>query len=241
MWGYQSVEVRDSETRVTCTIQCLFPLTHGYHSSVHSDRSTMTSNYGNTVALIVTWAVRSVVNVFSLITHYPALFPNSSFLRHYAVPEMYVWLLHTLVSSNNPGHISFTHTVKATTLQTFNIPWLMTAPVGNKHPLCCQCTSSNGLTVIACITMWGSWWFRRFTTDLKQSFAWTGEFPILSQISIMRPHSSEVFFSSVAFSEIWQDVHQELVNSRTRSGTVDATNCQAQALYGKWKGNLIQA
>jgi len=104
------------------------------------------------------------------------------------------------------------------------------APVGNKHPLSCQCTSSNGLTVIACITMWGSWWLRRFTTDLKQSFAWTGELPILSQISIMRPHSSEVFFSSVAFSEIWQDVQQELLNGRT----VDATNCQAQSLYGRF-------
>jgi hypothetical protein len=193
-----------------------------YHSLVHSDMFTTTSNYGNTV--------RSVVNVFNLITHCAAPFPNSALQRHYSAPEMYdcytlLFLLPTLDIS--PSHIQWQLLHYRLSI---SLGYWMTAPVGNKHPLSCQCTSSNGLTVIACITMWGSWWLRRFTTDLKQSFAWTGELPILSQISIMRPHSSEVFFSSVAFSEIWQDVQQELLNGRT----VDATNCQAQSLYGRF-------
>lgn len=66
-----------------------------------------TSNYGNTVALIVTWAARSVDNVFNLITHCPALSPNSAFQRHYSAPEMYdcrtlLFLLTTLDTS--PSH-----------------------------------------------------------------------------------------------------------------------------------------
>lgn len=54
--------------------------------------------------------------------------------------------------------------------------------------------------MIAWTTTWGSAWFSRFMMILKLSFAPTELVPILSQISIIIPHFSEMFFSLVAFS-----------------------------------------
>lgn len=57
------------------------------------------------------------------------------------------------------------------------------------------------LTVIACITICGSWWFSRLTMARRQSFGPFAVVTTLSHMSIICPHSSDVFFSSVAFSE----------------------------------------
>lgn len=57
------------------------------------------------------------------------------------------------------------------------------------------------LTVMAYKTTCGSSWFSLFTIDFKQSLAFIGELPTLSQISIISAQFSVVFFSFVAFSE----------------------------------------
>ena len=59
------------------------------------------------------------------------------------------------------------------------------------------------LTVTACRTTWGSWWFNLLTMAFRHSLA-----PFLccctwSQRSIICPQSSAVFFASVTFSMVW--------------------------------------
>lgn len=57
------------------------------------------------------------------------------------------------------------------------------------------------LTVSAWTATCGSKWLRRRIIERKQSLAFFGLAPTLSQMFIITPHCSSVFFSLVAFSE----------------------------------------
>lgn len=63
-----------------------------------------------------------------------------------------------------------------------------------------QTLKDDALTVIACMTTWGSWEYNLLTMERKQSLAFWGEVPTLSQMSIIFAQSSDTFFSLVAFS-----------------------------------------
>lgn len=57
--------------------------------------------------------------------------------------------------------------------------------------------------VKACIATWGSLWFTLLIIERRQSLGPVRDWPTLSQISKMRPQSSAVFNSLVAFSTSW--------------------------------------
>ena len=70
------------------------------------------------------------------------------------------------------------------------------------------------LTVTACRTTWGSWWFNLLTMAFRHSLA-----PFLccctwSQRSIICPQSSAVFFASVTFSMVWGEKIVKMSNDK---------------------------
>jgi hypothetical protein len=89
-------------------------------------------------------------------------------------------------------------------------------------------------TVIACTTTCGSWWFKRLTMDLIQSFGPFAVVVILSQISRIKAQSSLVLVSNVAFTVNYTNI-----------SIVSSANCTLshiffwRIIWKKKKDNII--